>query len=129
MNGTANGIKNYYHLVTSLTISANLSPNYMMMVDQIKLICFSLSFGDAMLLTHNHLIAKPNYNKSCGNGSIHFPFGVTEDCTLHNKFLFTYDYSFQVPNFFPITAVLKSQAYPWVGATSYLTVHIQRLLL
>ncbi|KAK4342599.1 hypothetical protein RND71_038415 [Anisodus tanguticus] len=61
------------------------------------LICFSLSFGDAMLPIHNHPIAKPNCNESCGNVSIPFPFGMTPDCYLRRRFLVTCNYSFQPP--------------------------------
>ncbi|XP_049352647.1 wall-associated receptor kinase 2-like [Solanum verrucosum] len=78
-----------------------MAPNYVMMVGLIILICFSLSFGyDAMLPTHNNLIAKPNCKKSCGNVSIPFPFGVTQDCVLYNQFLVTCNYTFQPPRLF-----------------------------
>ncbi|KAH0638944.1 hypothetical protein KY285_035530 [Solanum tuberosum] len=76
-----------------------MAPNYAMIVALITFICFSLSFGDdAMLPTsHNNLIAKPNCNESCGNVNIPFPFGMTPDCTLHDQFLVTCDYSFPTP--------------------------------
>ncbi|KAJ8533166.1 hypothetical protein K7X08_016055 [Anisodus acutangulus] len=50
-----------------------------------------------MLPIHNHPIAKPNCNESCGNVSIPFPFGMTRDCYLHRLFLVTCNYSFQSP--------------------------------
>ncbi|XP_016513667.2 wall-associated receptor kinase 5 [Nicotiana tabacum] len=56
------------------------------------LICFSLSFS-AMLPR----IAKTNCNESCGNVSIPFPFGMTQDCYLDPQFLVTCNYSFQPP--------------------------------
>ncbi|XP_049352649.1 wall-associated receptor kinase 3-like [Solanum verrucosum] len=76
-----------------------MAPNYVMIVALITFICFSLSFGDdAMLPTsHNNLIAKPNCNESCGNVNIPFPFGMTPDCTLHDQFLVTCNYSFPTP--------------------------------
>ncbi|XP_059310855.1 wall-associated receptor kinase 2-like [Lycium ferocissimum] len=77
-----------------------MAPNYVMMVvlDLITLtviICSSLSFG-AMLPR----IAKPNCNGSCGNISIPFPFGMTQDCFLERQFLVTCNYSFQPPKLF-----------------------------
>ncbi|XP_060169756.1 wall-associated receptor kinase 2-like [Lycium barbarum] len=77
-----------------------MAPNYVMMVilDLITLmviICSSLSFG-AMLPR----IAKPNCNGSCGNISIPFPFGMTQDCSLRRHFLVTCNYSFQPPKLF-----------------------------
>ncbi|KAJ8550761.1 hypothetical protein K7X08_000131 [Anisodus acutangulus] len=96
-----------------------MAPNYVMRVDLITLmvlICFSLSFGDAMLSIHNHPIdigymtalvdragirraraSKPNCNESCGNINIPFPFGMTPDCYLHSQFHVTCNYSFQPP--------------------------------
>ncbi|KAH0739585.1 hypothetical protein KY290_038290 [Solanum tuberosum] len=75
-----------------------MAPNYVMIVALITFICFPLSFGDdAMLPTHNYLIAKPNCNGSCGNISIPFPFGMTPDCILRDQFLVTCDSSLNPP--------------------------------
>ncbi|XP_055812712.1 wall-associated receptor kinase 3-like [Solanum dulcamara] len=75
-----------------------MAPNYVMMLYLITLICFSLSFGiDAMVPRHNHLIAKPSCNESCGNVNIPFPFGLTGDCCLDDQFLVTCNHTFQPP--------------------------------
>ncbi|KAH0739584.1 hypothetical protein KY290_038289 [Solanum tuberosum] len=79
-----------------------MAPNYVMIVALITFICFSLSFGDDVMLptSHNYLIAKPNCNERCGDVNIPFPFGMTRDCILQDGFLVTCNYTFQSPRLF-----------------------------
>ncbi|KAM3326389.1 wall-associated receptor kinase 5-like [Capsicum chacoense] len=96
-----------------------MAPNYVMMMVVVVvnlMIFFSLCFGATV-----NMVVKAGCSESCGNISVPFPFGMTQDCSLHRQFLVTCNYSFQpVPKLFLGNSTIEITKISLTGQLSVL---------